>query len=112
MKCILQRTGENLATEVEIADTYFTRLKGLMLRKGLADGKTLLLDPCPQIHTCFMRFEIDAVFCDKKGVVLYVVEKMKPWRFSKFVRNARYTWEFNGGALQGRVKKGDTILFE
>ena len=32
MKCILERTGEVLATEVELANTYWTRLKGLMFR--------------------------------------------------------------------------------
>lgn len=110
MKCILARTCEELAEEVELAQTYFTRLKGLMFRKGLKNTKALLLEPCPQIHTCFMRFEIDAIFCDKSGRVLYVLENMRPWRFSKFVRGARFTLEFTGGHLKGRVKKDDFIL--
>lgn len=67
MKCILKRTGETLARDVEVADTYFTRLKGLMFRRGMQEGAGLLLDPCPQIHTCFMRFAIDAVFLIKTG---------------------------------------------
>ncbi len=83
-----------------------------MFRKGLAQGKTLLLEPCPQIHTCFMRFAIDAVFCAKDGRVLYVCENMKPWRFSKFVRGARYTLEFTGGHLKNRVQKDDFILLK
>lgn len=111
MKCILKRTGETLADDIELANTYFTRLKGLMFRRGLAAGKGLLLDPCPQIHTCFMRFDIDAVFIDKNGVVLYVVEKMKPWRFGRFVRGSRRTLELAGGTLKGRVQKGDELFF-
>ncbi|OUO56544.1 DUF192 domain-containing protein [Candidatus Avelusimicrobium gallicola] len=110
MKCTLKRTGEVLAKEVEIANTYFTRLKGLMFRRGLEPGKGLLLDPCPQIHTCFMRFNIDAVFFNKDGLVLYVAEQMKPWRFGRFVRGSRYTLELPGGTLAGRVKKGDEVL--
>lgn len=112
MKCILKRTGETLADDVELADTYFTRLKGLMFRRELAAQKGLLLDPCPQIHTCFMRFDIDAVFVDKNGTVLYVAEKMKPWRFGRFVRGSRRTLELAGGSLNGRVHKGDELIFD
>ena len=112
MKCIQQRTGEVLAEEIEMADTFFTRLKGLMFRKGLPAKKALLLTPCPQIHTCFMRFAIDAVFCNKEGEVLYVAEQMKPWRFGKFVCGARWTLEFTGGSLAGRVKAGDKLKVE
>ena len=111
MKCILARTQEALAQEVEMADTYFTRLKGLMFRKQFAENKVLVLDPCPQIHTCFMRFKLDALFCGDDGTVLHVVENMKPWHFSKFVRGARYTLELTGGTLKGRVQVGDKILF-
>lgn len=110
-KCVVERTGQVLAFELETANTYFTRLKGLMFRREFAKGKVLILDPCPQIHTCFMRFTLDAVFCAPDGTVLYVVEKMKPWRFSKFVKGARYTLEFAGGTLQNRVHPGDKILF-
>ena len=109
MKCVLKRTGETLAQEIEMANSYWTRLKGLMFRRGLAPEKGLLLDPCPQIHTCFMRFARDAVFFDKNGRVLYVAEQMKPWRFSRFVRGSRYTLELAGGTLAGRVKSGDEV---
>ena len=112
MKCILKRTGETLADDIELADTYFTRLKGLMFRRRLAAGKGLLLDPCPQIHTCLMRFDIDAVFVDKNGTVLYVKENMKPWRFGRFVRGSRRTLELAGGTLKGRVKEGDELVFD
>lgn len=110
MKCTLKRTGEVLAQEVEIANTFFARLKGLMFRRALNPGAGLLLDPCPQIHTCFMRFSIDAIFFDKNGLVLYVAEQIKPWRFGRFVRGSRYTLELPGGSLAGRVKTGDEVI--
>ena len=111
MKCMHRPGGEILAKEVETADTFFTRLWGLMMRPSLAKGKGLLLSPCPQIHTCFMRFAIDAVFCDKNGRVLYVKENMKPWRFGRFVRGSYYTLELPGGSLQGQVHPGDELVF-
>ena len=110
MKCLLKRTQEVLADEVEVADTFFTRLKGLMFRRGLAEGKALLLDPCPQIHTCFMRFNIDVVFLDSAGLTVAVLEQVKPWRMSKFYKACR-ALELPGGSLQGRVQPGDTLIF-
>lgn len=111
MQCVVRRTEVLLAQEVEVANTFFSRLLGLMFRKALAQGKGLLLFPCPQIHTCFMRFSIDAVFCDKSGRVLYVKEQMKPWRFGRFVRGSYYTLELAGGSLKGSVHPGDELLF-
>lgn len=111
MKCMHRPGGEILAQEVETADTFFTRLWGLMMRPSLAEGCGLLLSPSPQIHTCFMRFSIDAVFCDKTGRVLYVKENMKPWRFGKYVRGGYYTLELPGGSLKGRVRPGDELVF-
>ena len=112
MKCSVRRTGEVLADRVEVANSFWSRLKGLMMRESLPSGAALLLDPCPQIHTCFMRFAIDAVFCSKDGEVLYIIEQMKPWRFGKFVCGARWTLEFNGGSLAGKVKVGDKLKVE
>ena len=111
MKCSVRRTGDIVADRVEVANTFFSRLKGLMMRENLPVGAGLLLDPCPQIHTCFMRFAIDAVFCDKTGKILYIEENMKPWRWGRFVRGSRYTLELPGGSLQGRVKVGDELIF-
>lgn len=111
MQCINKRTGEVLAGRVEVADTYFSRLVGLMFRAGLPQGYALRLEPCAQIHTCFMRFAIDAVFCDKQGRVLYIKENMRPWRWGRYVRHSRYTLELPAGAVQGRVCVGDELIF-
>ncbi len=111
MQCMIRPTGAVIAQKVEVADSFFARLKGLMFRQELPVGCALLLAPCPQIHTCFMRFTIDAVFCDKSGKVLYIKEQMKPWRWGRFVRGGYYTLELPGGSLQGRVRPGDELVF-
>lgn len=111
MQCMHRPVGRLIAREVETADTFWTRLFGLMMRPSLPVGKALLLSPCPQIHTCFMRFAIDAVFCDRSGRVLYVKENMKPWRFGRFVRGAYYTLELPGGSIKGTIHPGDELVF-
>lgn len=110
MKCTLKHTGEEIASQVELARTFWARLKGLMFRRELAAGRALLLEPCPQIHTCFMRFAIDVVFLDAQNRVVDVVENIKPWRMSKFYRSARRTLELPGGTLQGKIRPGDELI--
>lgn len=110
MKCVLEN-GDVLAQEVASARSFFKRLKGLMFRPSMPQGTALLLAPCPQIHTCFMRFAIDVLFLAEDGTVLYVKENMKPWRISPIVRRAVQTLEFAGGTLRGRVKIGMRVDF-
>ena len=110
MKCTLQ-TGSEIAHQVEQANTFWARLKGLMFRRKLAVQTGLLLDPCPQIHTCFMRFNIDVIFVDKNNRVIAVMEHLKPWRMTKFYTCARRVLELPEGTLQGRVHIGDELIF-
>lgn len=111
MKCVDQN-GAVLAEEVEEAFSLLKRMKGLMFRPSLAAGKAMLLAPCPQIHTCFMRFAIDVLFLTKEGEVVYVMENLRPWRLSPIIRRATQTLEMPGGTLKGRVKQGDRIYFK
>lgn len=111
MKCVCP-DGTVLAEEVEEAFSLLKRMKGLMFRPSLAEGKAMLLSPCPQIHTCFMRFAIDVLFLTKEGEVVCVMENLRPWRLSPIVRHAAQTLEMPGGTLKGRVKKGDRICFK
>ena len=112
MKCTHIKTGVVLAQSVEQARTFRARLLGLMGRKNLAPHTALLLEPCPQIHTCFMRFDIDVIFLDVQNRAVAVVENIKPWRMSKFYSADRRTLELPGGTLQGRVQPGDELIFD
>jgi len=71
---------------VRVADNYFLRLKGLM---GARDIKTgLLLRPCAQIHTYFMREPIDVIYLDRAGRVLSVEPAMEPGRVGFYIHGA------------------------
>lgn len=111
MKCVCEN-GVTLAENVEVATAFLKRLKGLMFRKEMAPGTAMLLSPCPQIHTCFMRFNLDVLFLDKNGMVLYVMENLKPWRVSPIIYRATQTLELPAGTLQGRVKQDMKVRFE
>jgi uncharacterized membrane protein (UPF0127 family) len=65
---------------IEVASSFLQRLKGLLGRADLSANEALLLAPCSNIHTAFMRFPIDVVFLDRQGTILAVFDDVQPWR--------------------------------
>ena len=73
-----------LASELDVANTHWSRLRGLMLthQERLASGRGLWIVPCQGVHTMAMRYPIDVVYLDADNVVIHVEENVKPWRFT------------------------------
>lgn len=65
--------------DIENADTFFKRLRGLMFRRRLPAGRGLLLAPCDGVHMFFMRFAIDVVYLDKDLRIKKIVHNLLPW---------------------------------
>lgn len=108
------RNGRTIAREVEVADSFFLRSKGLLGRSGLADGSALWITRCNSIHTFFMRFAIDAVFVDADLAVVSVHENLRPWRLTPPCFRARSVLELSAGSLQkyGPVRIGDRLVLK
>lgn len=104
-----QRTGTIVATHIELADTMWTRLRGLLGRRDLPDGHGMRIRPSGSVHMMFMRFPIDVVFVDKHDRVVKTVRSLRPWRFSA-ARGARAAFELSAGALdRHEVLRGDPL---
>jgi uncharacterized membrane protein (UPF0127 family) len=73
-----------LSTELAIAHTHWTRLRGLLGVKpsDFGNGHGLWIRPCRGVHTLAMRFPIDVVYLDRAGTVVHVEHNLQPWRFS------------------------------
>jgi len=73
-----------LASELEVADTHWSRLKGLIGRRSASfhSGRGLWIVPCHGVHTLAMGYAIDVVYLDPFKVVVHVEESVKPWRFT------------------------------
>ncbi len=93
-------TGAIIAEHLELAHNPITRLKGLMFRSGLPKGHGLWIKPCNSIHSCFMKFEFDAVFLDKAFKVVHCEHAMKPWRASPLLWEAHSVVELASGTLK------------
>lgn len=107
-RLIHDTTGSVLAEEVEWSRSAPRRVKGLIGRQ--VPPPALVLEPAAQVHTFFMRFGIDAVFCDREWIVVHVAS-LRPWRISRWVRAARRVVELPLGAADG-VRPGDVLRIE
>lgn len=70
--------------DVEIAESFFDRLGGLVARSPFTSSgepRVLAFPACDAVHTCFMRYPIDVAFIDARGSVLVVYQGVAPWRF-------------------------------
>lgn len=67
--------------DADVAETFAERARGLIGRSAPAPGRGMLIPKCNCIHTCFMRYPIDAAFLDRGGRVVRVVRGIRPWRF-------------------------------
>jgi uncharacterized membrane protein (UPF0127 family) len=73
-------TGTVIADRVAVADTRATRAVGLLNKSGLEAGEGLWIVPSRGVHTCWMRFAIDLLALDDRGLVVDCVSSLKPYR--------------------------------
>jgi uncharacterized protein len=73
-----------LATSLAVADTHWTRLRGLLgVSAGdFGNGQGLWIVPCHGVHTLGMGFAIDVVYLDHKMKVIHIQNDLQPWRFA------------------------------
>lgn len=108
-----ETTGKIIVENLEVAETMFARMKGLLGRTALAKGGALLIQPCKGIHTFGMRFPIDVIYLDKGNRVMATVQHMKPNRISRIYLSAKSVVELPVGSLECiPVATGDLIGFD
>jgi uncharacterized membrane protein (UPF0127 family) len=102
--------GTVICSRCEIADRPLARMRGLLGRSGLEPGQGMLFRPAGSIHMFFMRFAIDAVFCDAELRVIDVERDLQPWKTARR-RGARVVVELDAGAAAS-LEPGDRLELE
>mgnify|MGYP000892625615 CR=1 FL=1 len=109
---IIMPDGEQI--EIERADTFIKRLKGLMFRRGCPSKFAMLFYPCKRVHTCFMKFDIDVVYLSNGYMVIsreHTVlskETLKPWKLGQKVKGTGKVLEGPAG-FADNLKPGDVL---
>ena len=112
MEIVNQTQNPVLANQVRTADSFLTRLVGLLDKKEIFPGEALVITQCQQIHMFFMKFSLDVVFVDRSDVVVGLVENIKPFAMSPIFLQSHRAIELPAGAIsKSRTSLGDTIQF-
>ncbi len=102
-----------LATKVRKADSFLTRLVGLLKRTNLGPEEALWLMPSKGIHTIGMKFPIDVLYVDKNYKVIRADPNMIPYRLGPFVSQSAYVVEMPVGTITNTATEaGDQLNFE
>ncbi|HOX54305.1 MAG: DUF192 domain-containing protein [Candidatus Omnitrophica bacterium] len=113
MKVVNLTRGTILADKAILAESFFSRLKGLLGRGSLAESEALIISPCNAIHTFFMRFSIDVLFLDKAGKVVALKEKILPFRVTPVYPRAWQVVELPIQAIsRSKTQLNDQIKLE
>ncbi|HXW54817.1 MAG TPA: DUF192 domain-containing protein [Candidatus Cybelea sp.] len=110
---VYNKTKETfVATEATVADSYLSRLVGLLgkTKRWAQHGKGLWIIPSRGIHTIGMLFPIDLIFLSKEKEVVHVEEYVRPFRISKVSLKAMSVLELPPHAIyRSRTQVGDKL---
>jgi len=110
--CAEADSKQILVPKLYLADNFWKRFWGLMLRKSLASDEGLLLTPCNGVHTFFMRFPIDVIYLNEHMKILAVF-RAKPWRILPVIKGTKHVLEVSSeSGLLKRIKVGQRVNIE
>lgn len=93
-----------------VADTFWTKFRGLMGVRQLPEGDGLLITQCDNVHTHFMRMPIDVFYVDGHNCIVDIDPAMKTWRIGRKRNTAAFVVETpSGTALRTQSTVGDEL---
>jgi uncharacterized membrane protein (UPF0127 family) len=106
------RRGPVLGDRIAVADSWWSRFRGLLGRRGLEPGEGLLLERCRAVHMLGMRFALDVAFLDRDGTVVAAYANLRPGARTGWHRGAASALELPAGTLAGSgTREGDEIVW-
>jgi len=106
----LLKNEKMVLSNINVADSFFDRLRGLMLKRETGEYEGLFIPNCNWVHTLFMRFSLDIVYLNKNNTICHIDAGVKPWRFCLPVFGARSILELNSGVVDKlSLQEGDVL---
>ena len=113
MKIVNTTRTTVIASNIEIADSFSSRSKGLLGRRSIEQGYALVIRPCNSIHMFFMHFSIDVIFVDKSNKVVGLIKDIKPFRLSPIYFKAWQAIELAAGTIDlTNTQISDILTFQ
>jgi hypothetical protein len=112
LKVVNTRENRELGTRIGLADSWLSRLRGMLARPAPKSGEGLLLSPCRSVHMYGMRFSLDVAFLDAKGAVVASYPSLRPGSRTRWHRDATHALELQAGTLeQSGTVVGDVLIW-
>jgi protein-S-isoprenylcysteine O-methyltransferase Ste14/uncharacterized membrane protein (UPF0127 family) len=103
-------SGVVVADRLRVADTHWSRLKGLLGTRSFEPGHGLWLKPCRQVHMIGMRYAVDLAFLDDRNRIVRTITGLPPGKVSPRVAGASSVLELPPGTLaRVALTVGDSI---
>src|SRR6266852_3743118 len=102
----------SLADDLRIAETHWTRLRGLLGTSAaqFVQGQGLWIVPCRGVHTLGMGFPIDVIYLSPDNTVVHLERNLPAWRFAPVRWNAKTVLEIPAATIQATgTAVGDCI---
>lgn len=101
-----------IASQLDVAESYFDRMKGLLTKDSLPKNHGLWINPCKSIQTFFMRFPIDVIFLSSSQEIVKIMRNVKPFRISPIVFAAKSVIELPVDTIdESKSDVGDRVVF-
>lgn len=109
---IIFHNANLLDLNVLTAVTFLERAGGLLFRPKINMNEVLYLKPCNSVHTLGMKYSIDVVYLNRAGIIIKVIDGMKPYRAS-YCTSSKTVLEFiSGVAKKMNLRVGDQLLIK
>ncbi|HTQ54620.1 MAG TPA: DUF192 domain-containing protein [Bryobacteraceae bacterium] len=100
-----------LSLNVSLADTRFSRLRGLLGRMKRRRDDGLWVTPSQGVHTMGILFPIDVVYLDAHNRVIHLIEHFRPFRIARIRVHARSVLELPARTIYiSGTQVGDELL--
>jgi uncharacterized membrane protein (UPF0127 family) len=103
-------SGTVVCDRARVADTFVTRLVGLLGRTTFEQGEGLWITPSSGVHTFGMSIPIDIVALDQNLRVLQAAARTGPWRIAGLGWSVSSVLELPAGQIErSRISVGDRL---
>lgn len=110
--CTNVTRGTVLGNRIRIANSFWSRFRGLMGRRQINRGEGLWITSTNSVHNLFpiLPDAIDVIFLDDRNQVVRTCPHLKRWRISPIVRGATVALELPDGVIaESDTRVGDLI---
>lgn len=103
---------QSLGEHILVADTFWTRLRGMLGRPEPQSGEGLLIIPSKSVHMWGMKYPLDVLVLDEDQTILATYTPLEPGQHTSWHSKGRMVLELPAGQVQRtQTQVGDQLTW-